>query len=158
MQIKRKSLILGCGNILRGDDGFGPKVVDYIIKEHLVNGEEVEVLDVGLGISQVLLNILSEEEKPSKIVLIDAMYQKDAIGKIKVLNIQDIPELKGASLSHSFPNKEMLNQLEKMSVKIYIVACIVGYLPNEVSIRMSKEVEESIPKAAALAVKLALDP
>ncbi len=157
MQIRRTPLILGCGNILRGDDGFGSRVVEYILEKRLVD-EEVEVLDAGLGISRVLLDILSEEEKPSKLVLIDAMYQSGTAGEIKVLNVQNLPELKGASSSHSFPNREMLAQLEDMGVKIYVVACVAGYLPNEVSTEMSKEVEEAIPKAAALAVKLALDP
>ncbi|MEM4164799.1 MAG: hydrogenase maturation protease [Nitrososphaerales archaeon] len=158
MRIRNKPLILGCGNIFRGDDGFGPKVVEYIIKEHLVSEEEVKVLDVGLGISQVLLNILSEEEKPTKLILVDALQQKGTIGEVKVLGVQDVPDHRSVSPSHTFPNRDMLAQLEAMGVKIYIVACIVGYLPNEVCTEMSNEVVESIPKAAALAARLALDP
>lgn len=153
----KRPLILGCGNILRGDDGFGPKVAEYIIKENL-GGDEVEVLDVGLGISRVLLNLLSEEEKPAKLVLVDALHQKGRVGELKVLRVRDIPEVKGASPSHSFPNREMLAQLEDMGMRIYVVTCVAGYIPDEVSTKMSKEVEEAIPKAAKLAVKLALDP
>jgi len=38
------------------------------------------------------------------------------------------------------------------------VACVAEYLPDEVSVMMSKEVEKAIPKAAVLAVELASDP
>jgi len=156
--MERKPLILGCGNIFRGDDGFGPRVAEYIVKQHLPDGNNVEVLDVGLGISRILLDILSDEEKPKKIVLVDALHQTGRVGEVKILSLNDIPPVKGRSPSHSFPNREMLAKLEEMGVKIWIVACVTGYLPDEVSVEMSKEVEEAIPKAAEIAVKLAADP
>ena len=156
--MKGKSLILGCGNIFRGDDGFGARVAEYIIREHLADKNSVEVLDVGLGASRILLDILSDEEKPRKIVLVDALHQTGRVGEVKTLSLTDIPSVKGRSPSHSFPNREMLAKLEEMGVEICIVACVVGYLPDEVSVKMSKEVEEAIPKAAALAMELASDP
>ncbi len=156
--MKRKSLILGCGNIFRGDDGFGPRVAEYIVKERLADESSVEVLDVGLGVSRILLDILSDEEKPNKIILVDALHQIGRVGEVKILSLDDVPSVKGSSPSHSFPNRDMLAKLEEMGVKISIVACVAGYLPEEVSVVMSKEVEDAIPKAAALAVKLASDP
>ena len=156
--MKRKSLILGCGNIFRGDDGFGPRVAEYIVKERLADESSVEVLDVGLGVSRILLDILSDEEKPNKIILVDALHQIGRVGEVKILSLNDVPSVKGGSPSHSFPNREMLAKLEEMGVKISIVACVAEYLPEEVSVKMSKEVEEAIPKAATLAVKLASDP
>jgi len=156
--MKGKSLILGCGNIFRGDDGFGPRVAEYIVKQHLAEESSVEVLDVGLGISRILLDILSDEEKPKKIILVDALHQIGKVGEVKILSLNDIPSVESISPSHSFPNKEMLAKLEEIGVKISIVACVAKYLPEEVSVKMSKEVEEAIPKAATLAVKLASDP
>ena len=156
--MKGKALILGCGNIFRGDDGFGPRVAEYIVRERLTDENSVEVLDVGLGVSRILLDILSDEEKPKKIILADALYQMGRVGEIKILSLNDIPSVEGRSPSHSFPNREMLAKLEEMGVKISIVACVAGYLPDEVSVKMSKEVEEAIPAAAELAVKLASDP
>ncbi len=156
--MKRKSLILGCGNIFRGDDGFGPRVAEYIVEKRLADESSVEVLDVGLGVSRILLDILSDEEKPSKIILVDALHQTGRVGEVKILSLNDVPSVRGSSPSHSFPNREMLAKLEEMGVKISIVVCVAGYLPEEVSVVMSKEVEEAIPKAAALAVKLASDP
>jgi coenzyme F420 hydrogenase subunit delta len=154
----RKPLILGCGNIFRGDDGFGPRVAEYIVREGLADKNGVEVLDVGLGVSRILLDILADDEKPKKIVLVDALYQTGRVGEVKILSLNDIPPVKGRSPSHSFPNIEMLAKLEEMGVKVSIVACVAGYLPDEVSVEMSKEVEEAIPKAAETALKLATDP
>lgn len=156
--VQRRSMILGCGNILRGDDGFGPRVAEYIVREHLVGEKEAEVLDVGLGVSRILLNILSADEKPRKLVLIDALHQDGEAGELKILGVQDIPRLKSVSPSHSFPSREVLAELESEGVKVVIVACVARYLPEEVSVEMSKEVESAIPKAAELAVALALDP
>jgi coenzyme F420 hydrogenase subunit delta len=153
-----KSLILGCGNIFRGDDGFGPRVAEYIVRERLTDENSIEVLDVGLGVSRVLLDILSDEKKPKKIILVDALHQTGRAGEVKILSLNDIPSVEGRSPSHSFPNKEMLAKLEEMGVKISIVACVAEYLPDEVSVMMSKEVEKAIPKAAVLAVELASDP
>ena len=156
--MRSKSLILGCGNIFRGDDGFGPRVAEYILKERIADEEKVEVLDVGLGVSRVLLDLLSDEEKPQKLILVDALHQADKAGEVKILDIHNIPTFKGRSPSHSFPNREILAKLEEMGVKILIVACVAGYIPEEVSVQMSKEVEAAIPRAAMLAVKLASDP
>ena len=30
MSYNHENLIVGCGNILFGDDGFGPKVIEYM--------------------------------------------------------------------------------------------------------------------------------
>jgi coenzyme F420 hydrogenase subunit delta len=156
--MKVKSLILGCGNIFRGDDGFGPRVAEYIVRERMADENKVEILDVGLGVSKILLDILSDEEKPQKLVLVDALHQADKVGKVKIIDLYDIPTFKGRSPSHNFPNRDILTKLEEMGVRISIVACVAGYIPEEVSVQMSKEVEAAIPRAAMLAVELASDP
>ena len=69
---QKATLILGCGNILIGDDGFGPAVVDYL-KEHCRVPDDVAVLDVGTGVRELLFNIILADKKPEKIIIIDAM-------------------------------------------------------------------------------------
>ena len=62
-------IIFGCGNILFGDDGFGPAVAEelegnYDIPEHLC------VINAGTSVREFLFNIVLDEKKPKKIFLI----------------------------------------------------------------------------------------
>jgi len=46
-------LILGCGNILFGDDGFGPKVVEYLEQNYPIP-ENAEVINAGCSVRNIL--------------------------------------------------------------------------------------------------------
>ena len=51
-EIYRKHvLILGCGNILFGDDGFGPAVCEYL-KTHFEIPEDIGAEDCGTGVRE----------------------------------------------------------------------------------------------------------
>ena len=45
----KRVLIFGCGNVLFGDDGFGPQVVEYLT-QHYKLPSDVYALDVGTSI------------------------------------------------------------------------------------------------------------
>ncbi len=49
--MKNKVFVLGCGNPLFGDDGFGPAFIDYfnLHFKHRV-GPNVEVIDMGTAV------------------------------------------------------------------------------------------------------------
>ncbi len=44
--LQKKILVFGCGNPLLGDDGFGPAVIEHIMKIH-TQAEDVGFLDAG---------------------------------------------------------------------------------------------------------------
>ncbi len=67
---QKSTLILGCGNTLFGDDGFGPAVIDYLEK-HCRLPEDVSILDVGTGAREILFTIALAEKKPKRIIVID---------------------------------------------------------------------------------------
>ena len=151
-----KTLVLGCGNILRGDDGFGPAVVNYIEK-NLRTPDSVEILDAGLSASMILLDLILADNKPKKIILIDCLQKGGRPGELHTFKSADLPITQKTSL-HGFPDREMLDKLEKTGVSTVFLCCEPGYLPSEVSTVMSAEVTSSIPKAAELTLKLARDP
>ena len=66
------TLILGCGNTLFGDDGFGPAVIDYLEK-HCRVPEEVAILDVGTGTREILFNMVLSDKRPKTIIIVDAV-------------------------------------------------------------------------------------
>ncbi len=70
--LAKDCLVLGCGNPLFGDDGFGPAVVDHL---HACCEIPVHVgcLDVGTAISGLLFDLLLSDRKPRRLVLVDAI-------------------------------------------------------------------------------------
>lgn len=63
----KKIVVLGVGNRLMGDDGFGPRVLDELEKRKLP--ENVELIDAGVG----GIAILSWIENADKVVIIDSV-------------------------------------------------------------------------------------
>ena len=89
----RRILVLGCGNILFGDDGFGPRVAEELLKhDHLP--EDVGVIIAGTSVRTILFDIILSDKKPEKIIIIDAVDAGKIPGEIFELSIEKIPEKK----------------------------------------------------------------
>lgn len=56
-------LVLGCGNILFGDDGFGPEVVEHLQKNYEIP-PEVYVMNVGTSVREILFPIVISDKRP----------------------------------------------------------------------------------------------
>ena len=65
-------LILGVGNLLFGDDGFGPAVADTLLRNYLIP-EDIYVMDVGTGVRKLLFTLTLSEDRPEEIVIVDAV-------------------------------------------------------------------------------------
>jgi hydrogenase 3 maturation protease len=93
-RLKGKVLVIGAGNVLRGDDGAGPAVIALL--EGKVNAS---LLDVGEVPESYFSRILAE--KADTIVLLDAANFGAAPGDLAVLETEDMA---GCSLStHQIP-------------------------------------------------------
>ena len=62
----KRLLILGCGNILFGDDGFGPEVARRCLDECPIP-PDVAVLNAGTSVRNILFDVLLSENKPSRL-------------------------------------------------------------------------------------------
>lgn len=80
----RITLILGIGNILRKDDGFGIHIIERLREINLP--ADVRLLDGG-GAGIDLITYL---EGASKLIIIDALSEDGTPGDIKVLKAEDI--------------------------------------------------------------------
>ncbi len=63
----KKIVVLGIGNRLMGDDGFGPRIIEALEKQGLP--ENVELIDAGVG----GIAILSWIENADKIIIVDSV-------------------------------------------------------------------------------------
>jgi coenzyme F420 hydrogenase subunit delta len=154
--LKKRVLILGVGNVLFGDDGFGPGVADYLLKNCKIP-EDVQVMDVGIGAGEVLFTIGLSQEKPRKIIILDAVDIKRKPGELFELSIEDLPANKITDFSmHLFPSANLLKELrDRLSVNILILACQADWIPDAVSIGLSDSIKRAIPKAAQKALNMA---
>src|SRR3972149_8174609 len=86
----KKALVLGCGNVRFGDDGFGVEVARYINENYAVPSD-VEVLDVGTGVRSILFNMILYEGGPEKIIVVDSVDKGRRPGEVFKISLEDIP-------------------------------------------------------------------
>jgi coenzyme F420 hydrogenase subunit delta len=147
----KTALVFGCGNILFGDDGFGPAVVKYLQENHPLPAD-ILVMDVGTSIRDLLFDLILNEEKPQKIIIIDAVEQPDRKpGEVFEIPVNAISPKKTADFSlHQFPTVNMLKELkEHTQVEIRIVVVQAQEIPGEVRPGLSPVVAGAIKLAAA---------
>lgn len=153
--VGKRVLILGCGSVLFGDDGFGPAVVECILKNHKIPSDTC-AMDVGTGASKVLLSVALSEKPPKKVIILDAVDLKKKPGEISEIKIDDLPKSRTKDFSpHLFPPVKLLKELRDVfDIEVIIIACQIEKIPEFVNPGLSKSVKESIPKAARVVLKL----
>jgi coenzyme F420 hydrogenase subunit delta len=152
----KRILIFGCGNILFGDDGFGPAVVKHLQENYELPGD-VLVQDVGTGIREILFDLALSEKKPDKLIIVDAVdYPDRAPGDVFEISVDGIPAKKTSDFSlHQFPTVNILKELqEETKIAIHIIVAQVAYLPEEVHPGLSAEITRALPEVCRRLVSL----
>ena len=142
-------LILGCGNILIGDDGFGPAVAQRL-RGNFTIPADVCVFDAGTSVREILFDTVLSEKKPSKIVIVDAMDCAREPGELFMLDIDSLPEIKLDDFSmHQIPTSNLLRELrDHCGIEIIVIACQVANACDSVNPGLSKLVEAAVKPAA----------
>jgi len=142
-------LILGCGNTLIGDDGFGPAVAQCL-RSNFTIPADVCVFDAGTSVREILFDTVLSEKKPSKIVIVDAMDCGCEPGELFMLDIDALPEVKIDDFSmHQIPTSNLLRELkDHCGIEIIIIGCQVTDTCDSVNPGLSKPVEEAVNPAA----------
>lgn len=144
-------LILGCGNILIGDDGFGPAVAQRL-RGNFTIPADVCVFDAGTSVRQVLFDTVLSEKKPSKIVIVDAMDCGREPGELFLLEIDSLPKIKLDDFSmHQIPTSNLLRELrDHCGIEVIVIACQVANKCDSVNPGLSTLVEAAVKPAAEL--------
>ncbi|MFH1882568.1 MAG: hydrogenase maturation protease [Planctomycetota bacterium] len=144
-------LILGCGNVLFGDDGFGPAVAQQLQCDFKVPAE-ICVLDTGTSVREILFDTILADKKPSKIIIIDAMDCGRKPGELFSPDIDSFPEVKLDDFSlHQVPTSNMLRELRDLcGIKVIVVACQVAGTCDSVSPGLSEPVGEAVEHAVEM--------
>jgi hydrogenase maturation protease len=105
---RKRIVVLGCGNILFGDDGFGPAVAQYC-QAHHGSPPDVCILDAGTSVRNVLFDILLSDRRPSRIVIVDAMDGGHEPGELFEPDVDSLPRVKIDDFSmHQLPTSNLL--------------------------------------------------
>lgn len=153
---RKPILILGCGNILFGDDGFGPAVVACLEKHYQGRiPEDVCILDAGTGARTILFTLVLSERRPEKVILVDAVDAGRIPGEIFTLAIEDLPANKIDDFSmHQLPTSNLLRELQGMcGVDVRIVSCQVERIPESVSPGLSEALQQAVPTVCEMLVE-----
>jgi coenzyme F420 hydrogenase subunit delta len=153
--LEKPILILGCGNTLLGDDGFGPEVIAHL-EANFPLPETVWAQDIGTGIRDFLFDLVLSPTKPKCIFILDTMCQPDRkAGELFEIDLAQFPEAKTSGRpSHQFPSINQLQELEGLTgVDIRILVVQAEEIPDTVRPGLSPEVKEAVPRACEWLVK-----
>ncbi|MBB5347321.1 hydrogenase maturation protease [Desulfoprunum benzoelyticum] len=144
------TVVFGCGNVVMGDDGYGPAVVDALNSRYQLPAG-VEAIDAGTGIREYLFDyILTAEGRPDRIIVLDAVDFPDREpGDVFLMDTSAIPPKKIHDFSlHQFPTVNLLVELEQHTgVRVVILAAQVETIPDEITPGLSPAMSAAVSVA-----------
>ena len=142
---KKDILIVGCGNLLFGDDGFGCEVVSRLEKMNLP--DNVEIIDAGASGAYYLMTLVDEDIK--KIIVVDAIDFGLEPGTIKKIDIDELPNIKKYSFdAHNVPLAPFLKDLHNKGIEVVVIGCQGKDFPMPyIKPGLSEEVSKAVDKA-----------
>lgn len=145
------TVVMGCGNRLLGDDGFGPAVVSYLKQcDEVPKG--VALLDAGTGISRILFDIALTPSKPSRLIVVDAMKLGLPAGTVSCVALESFQsEQEKVFSEHQEPTSCLLRELrDMMGIQVTLLVAEPGFTPEEVSPGLSPAMLRAVGEAGEL--------
>jgi hydrogenase maturation protease len=152
-----KTLVIGLGNPILGDDGVGWRVVEEIARQ-TANKPEVEVDCVSLG----GLSLMERLTGCERVILVDSIFTGEKpIGTISQFALNDIPDLTtGHSASaHDTSLHNALKVGRSMEIPLpcdedVLIIAIEAEKVYDFSEKLSPPVEAALSKAVGTVLKL----
>ncbi len=144
-------VIFGCGNVLLGDDGFGPAVIETL--QHTDLPQTVSARDVGTGIREYLLDYLMLPSlRPKLLIIVDAGYEAGRTpGQIWECDPSAIPAQKIHDFSlHQFPTVNLLRELqEETGIEVVLLIAQATTLPDHIAPGLSSALLIAVSEACS---------
>lgn len=142
MMFEEEILVVGCGNILFQDDGFGPRVAMELAKYKLPPG--IRVIDAGTGAPHLIFTLLDETCR--KLIILDAIHWGAKPGTLRKFTVDELPKGKFID-AHNWTLSEPLHAL-KGKVDMVIIGCQPAKVSEpDIVMELTEEVEKAIPDA-----------
>jgi coenzyme F420 hydrogenase subunit delta len=148
MILEAETLVVGCGNILFQDDGFGPRVAQELSKYELP--PEIRVIDAGTGAPHLIFTLLDETCK--KLIILDCISWGAAPGTLRKFSVDELPKGKFVD-AHNWTLSEPLHGL-KDKIDIVVIGCQPARVSEpDIVMELTPEVERAIPGAIEMVMK-----
>jgi coenzyme F420 hydrogenase subunit delta len=142
-------MIFGCGNLIMGDDGYGPAVIERLQAGYDLP-EGIEAVDAGTCVREYLFDyLLTDEGRPQTIVIIDAVdFPGRQPGEVFEILPAEIPAKKIHDFSlHQFPTVNLLQELaDHTGIKVLIIAAQIEFIPEEIAPGLSPAMTLAVSK------------
>ena len=145
-----KTIIIGVGNPILGDDGIGIHVTRELQK--IIDDPMVTITEAYTG----GMNLLDMMIGYDKAIIVDAMVSPNNIGEVKRLELEELPPT-GSSNPHNISLMEAILLARKLGEdniprSIIIIAVMIPR-PIEFREELSENVAAAIPRAVAAAIE-----
>ena len=142
MILEAETLVVGCGNILFQDDGFGPRVAQELSNYELPPG--IRVIDGGTGAPHLIFTLLDDTCK--KLIIIDCIHWGAKPGTLRKFTVDELPKGKFID-AHNWTLSEPLHAL-KGKVDMVIIGCQPAKVSEpDIVMELTPEVENAVPAA-----------
>ena len=149
LEVKRKmsynyeNLIVGCGNILFKDDGFGPAVIEYMKKNEITLPGSTCLIDGATSAPHYIFTL--PEDKWKNIIIVDIAELGLKPGEIRILELSDVKEQDRYMDVHGITATYPLHKLDD-EINIKLVVCQPEEVSEEMQLGLTKTLEYKIPE------------
>ena len=149
-----KTLVVGLGNPILGDDGVGWKVAEEV-KKLLAAGSCVDVECLSLGGISLMEHLIGY----SRAILVDSFALDEPIGSILILKLDDLPNYSAyhTTSPHDTSLQNAIAMGKTLGAKLPDDVMVVGVATkriHEFGTELSPPVAEAVPLAAKFVLEL----
>ncbi|HVP22163.1 MAG TPA: hydrogenase maturation protease [Anaerolineaceae bacterium] len=153
----RKTIVVGLGNPLLGDDGAGWKVASLLEEQEGMQNVKVEyVAEGGLRLMEIMIGY-------ERAIIVDSIHIEDTVaGSVRTFALESLPNPFAGHLGSSHEtNLQTAMQIGRLSgaslPSEVIVVAIESTNVYEFSEQLSRPVAQAVPAAAELIARLVAD-
>jgi hydrogenase maturation protease len=138
---QNKTLVLGIGNYLMGDEGVGVHVANRLQQQGLLT--DVEIVDGGTG----GFHLLGYFENYETVILVDATLDDNPNGTIRLIKPRFAQDFPKAMSTHDIGLKDMVCSLQLLGKMptIYLFVVSIESLQQQ-GIELTPEIENIVPE------------
>jgi hydrogenase maturation protease len=157
--IQMKTIVIGLGNPILGDDGVGWHVVEEVQRQLTLLGKEhdLDVDFLSLGGISLMEHLIGYE----RVILVDAILTEGELGLITLARLDEIPNYSAFHITsaHDTSLQTALQLGKKLGAQLPEDVTIVGISIQrayDFSEELSPPVQQAIPKAVEFVLDLAM--
>jgi hydrogenase maturation protease len=145
---QKKTLILGIGNVLMGDEGIGVHIVNRL--EEAALPADTELLDGGVG-SFLLLEPM---QKAERVILIDATIDGRPAGSIRRLQPRFSKDYPKTLTAHDIGLKDLIDAFYLMGKTPDVTLFAISIPPlQDMHMELSPELTAIVPEVARMVLE-----